>query len=181
MSFISFLGYHPTFRLHLCKGRSLDSHWIPKGTTCMAASKGPSHFISPQLCTHTHAHTDLFTTVTCLCMGISLGGPLPAAEGKADRALSTTGFTLPHATSLPRGRRGTGLLLPSSGMLKDRGCRKVPLGFPKEFADAAMRSILLHPVYLHLPRHLLYCHPKGFFSTLACGHLNSHHTAEVTK
>lgn len=78
-------------------------------------------------------------------MGISLGGPLPVAGGKAGRALSILGFTTPHATPLPRGGRGTGLLLPSSGMLKDLGCRKVPLGFPKEFADGAVSSTLLHP------------------------------------
>lgn len=91
-------------------------------------------------------------------MGISLGGPLPAAEGKADRGLSTTGFPPPHATSLPRGRRGTGLLeLPSSGMFKDRGCRKVPLGFPKEFADATMSSILPPP-----PQAPPVLPPKGF-------------------
>lgn len=39
-----------------CKDRGLDSHWIPKGTACLAASKGPSHLISPHLCTHTHTH-----------------------------------------------------------------------------------------------------------------------------
>lgn len=114
-------------------------------------------------------------------MGISLGGPLPAAEGKADRALSTTGFTPPHATSLPRGRRGTGLLLPSSGMFKDRGCRKVPLGFPKEFAVAAMSSILLHLDYLHLPQPPPTLPSTGFllYSGLRAPEL--HHTAEVIK
>ena len=73
-------------------------------------------------------------------MGISLGAPLPAAGGKADRTLSALGFTMPQATPLPRGGRGTALLPPSSGTLKHLGCRKVPLGFPKEFADTAVSS-----------------------------------------
>lgn len=114
----------------------------PKTHCRHGTSQSPPHFISP----HTHTYTDLLTTVTCLCMGISLGGPLPAAGDKARRPLSTAGFTMPPATPLPRGNRGTGLLLPSSGTLKDLGCLKVPLGFPKEFADVAVSSCSPPPI-----------------------------------
>lgn len=124
--------------------------WTPTSQTMLLPGQHPRihdtgfHLAHHPPATHTHTHTDLFTTVTCLCMGISLGGPLPTAGGRADRALSAVGFTTPHAP-LPRGGRGTGLLLPSSGTLKDLGCRKVPLGFPKEFAEVAVSSLLLPP------------------------------------
>lgn len=121
--------------------------WIPMSQSILLVQQHPRvHHPSFHLTqTHRHAHTDLFTTVTCLCMGISLDGPLPAAGGKADRPLSTVGFTTSDATPLPRDRRGTGLLLPSSCTPKGLGCRKVPLGFPKEFTDVAVSNTLLHP------------------------------------
>lgn len=114
---------------------------FPKHAGDVAAPTDPPRVAVPLPGTH----TDLLTTVTCLCIGISLGGPLPAAGGTADRALSMVGFTTPHATPLPRGTRGTGFLPPSSGTLKERGCRSIPLGFPGEFADAAVSSALPHP------------------------------------
>lgn len=78
-------------------------------------------------------------------MGISLGNPLPVAAAGADQALSVVGFVVMHSVPLPLGTRGVGFLLPSSSVLSDLGCRKVPSGFPKEFPDVAISNALLCP------------------------------------
>ena len=80
-------------------------------------------------------------------MGISLGNPLPVAAGGADQALSVVGFVVTHSTPPPLGTRGMGFLLPSSSVLSDLGCRRVPSGLPTGVTGDVFFSLIRQFTY----------------------------------